>query len=476
MKSSASKKRTLAGLLAASLLLVGAIGLAILLRQEPGPLLQRIQKTGVLVVATRLSPAVYHQGANGPDGFEYALVSEFARHLGVRVRFVFPPTLDALLDATAQGTVNMAAAGLTITPAREQRVRFSIPYEQVTEQLIYRRGSKRPRSLAEVNDGDLQIIASSSHEETLLQQRATEFPQLSWQGRDGIDTARLLSALDQGEIRLTVADSNEAELNRRVFKHAAIAFDLGEPKPIAWAFSRGGDDSLRCAATRFLRQYDEDGRLRRLRARYFGHAGRLNFVDTRDFWRQVRDRLPALRPHFERAAKLTGIDWRVLAAIGYQESHWRADAVSPTGVRGIMMLTQSTADQMKIADRDDPEQSIVGGAQYLQVVGRKIPERIKDHNRLWLTLAGYNIGFGHLEDARILTQRQGGNPDLWLDVKHRLPLLEDKKHHETLRHGFARGQEAVDYVGNIRNYFDLLVWYTTTGDYETRKRITSAVE
>jgi membrane-bound lytic murein transglycosylase F len=253
--------------------------------------------------------------------------------------------------------------------------------------------------------------------------------------------------------------------------HVATAFELGEPQAIAWAFGRAGDGSLRLAINGFLQQFEEDGSLRRLRARYFGHARRLNFVDTRDFWRHTRDRLPKLMPYFEEAAEKTGIDWRLLAAIGYQESHWRPDAVSPTGVRGIMMLTQATAKQMEIEDRNDPQQSIIGGARYLRVVEKKIPDRIEQPDRLWLTLAGYNIGFGHLEDARVLTDRDGADPDQWLEVKQRLPLLSKRKFYQTVRHGKARGREPVTYVDNIRNYYDLLIWYTTTSDRATRDRL-----
>ncbi|MCB1924189.1 MAG: membrane-bound lytic murein transglycosylase MltF, partial [Gammaproteobacteria bacterium] len=272
----------------------------------------------------------------------------------------------------------------------------------------------------------------------------------------------------RGTIRLALADANMTDLSRRFYRHIAVAFALEESKPIAWAFPRSGDDSLRREANAFLQTAQQNGLLQRLEARYFGHGGRLNFVDTREFWRNVRDRLPLYQAHFERAAGITGIDWRLLAAIGYQESHWRADAVSPTGVRGVMMLTQATAKQMDIDDRNDPEQSIIGGARYLRVVEKKIPERIPEPNRLWLTLAGYNIGFGHLEDARILTERDGANPDLWMEVKQRLPLLAKKRFHQTVKYGFARGQEPVDYVDNIRNYYDMLVWFTTTADDTTR--------
>lgn len=474
MGMSARTQSAIAASVAAALLLAGILGLSILLRQGSSSVLERVRQAGVLVVATRHGPSSYYDGADGPDGFEYALVQAFAEHLGVRTRYVFPSTLDALLDATARGTVHLAAAGLTITASREQHLYFSLPYEYVTEQLIYRRGTKKPHSLAEIGEGELQVVADSSHEETLRSLTASKFPDLSWQRNDGISAERLLSALDQGKLRYTVADSNEAALSRRVFTHVATAFELGEPRAIAWAFGRTGDDSLRHAADDFLQQLEKDGRLRRLRARYFAHAGRLNFVDTRDFWRHVRDRLPEFMPYFEKAAEKTGVDWRLLAAIGYQESHWRADAVSPTGVRGLMMLTQTTAKQIGIEDRNDPEQSIVGGAKYLRVVEKKIPKRIMEPNRLWLTLAGYNIGFGHLEDARILTERDGADPDLWMEVKQRLPLLTQKKFYSTVRHGAARGREPVNYVDNIRNYYDLLVWYTTTSDRETRDRLLSA--
>ena len=260
-------------------------------------------------------------------------------------------------------------------------------------------------------------------------------------------------------------------MSRRLYKHSASACDLGDPRPLAWATRRTDDTSLVDAVNDFFQRIERNGWLERLHARYYGHTGRLNFVETRAFWRGVRDRLPAIQTHFERAAELTGLDWRLLAAVGYQESHWRADAVSPTGVRGIMMLTRSTAQQMNVADRNDPEQSIVAGARYLRVVEQKIPGRIREPDRLWLTLAGYNVGFGHLEDARILTERDGADPDLWREIKQRLPLLTVKRFHQTVRHGYARGQEPVDYVDNIRNYYDMLVWFTTVGDNAVREQV-----
>lgn len=471
MTNPADKQQRIAIALAGCLLLAGLLALLPMLSREPVDVLTRVQQHGELLVATRRSPATYHTGSEGPDGFEYRLIAGFAEHLGVDVRFVLPPTLDALLDATAHAEVHMAGGGLTATERRRTLLRFSSPYDSVTEQVLYRRGSERPRNIGDIAPGDLHVLAQSSHEETLRRLRDDSAPELEWVSRDGDGIDALLAALERGELRLTMADSSEAALSRRLYGHAAVAFDLGDPQALAWAFPRSGDSSLRDAANGYLQKIRENGQLQRLRARYFGHTGRLNFVDTRDFWRAVRDRLPAYQRLFEQAAEQTGIDWRLLAAIGYQESHWRPDAVSPTGVRGIMMLTRATARQMKIDDRNDPAQSIMGGARYLRVVEKKIPDRIQPPNRLWLTLAGYNVGFGHLEDARILTQRDGGDPDLWMDVKQRLPLLSKKAYYKTVKHGFARGREPVTYVDNIRNYYDMLIWFTTTADEQSRQRL-----
>lgn len=468
-------RRPVAIAIASLLLLAGALGLLYLLKQPPPPLLERIQQQGELIVAVRESPATMHAGANGPDGFEYALIKGLANRLGVDLHLVTPSHLDKLLELTEIGRVHMASAGLTVTSARQQRLAFSTPYGEVTEQIIYRRGSLRPRTLDAVEPGDLHVVAGSSHEET-LQQLKTSIPSLDWESRYDLGISELLDAIERGDIRLTVTDSDEAALSRRLYENIAVAFDLGNPQPIAWAFPRIADTSLLNAANAYLHEITQNGRLAQLRARYFGHSGRLDFVETRTFWRNVRERLPKYRALFEAAGEASGIDWRLLAAIGYQESHWRPDAVSPTGVRGIMMLTRATAKQMGIKDRNDPAQSIHGGARYLRVVGRKIPDRIGEPNRMWLTLAGYNIGFGHLEDARILTQRDGADPDLWMDVKKRLPLLEKKAYHSTVKYGFARGREPVRYVDHIRNYYDMLVWFTTTADEETRERLLTQAE
>lgn len=435
-------------------------GLLLTTFSTPPSRLEQIQYKGKLQVVTRNSSTTYYTGPAGPQGFEYELARRFAAHLGVVVDIYVPENFSAVLDSVAAGDADFAAAGLTITEERQQRFRFGPTYLTVKPQVIYRKGNRRPRSLADLVDGTFVVMANTRHSE-LLQQLAVDYPGLSWAEDADTDSEELLFRVQSGEIDFTMADSTEFDISRYYYPEIRVAFDLGEPEPVAWAFSRSADDSVYQASLEFFENLKADGELEALIEQTYGHANEFDYVGTRRFLNHIDSRLPRYKEFFRKAAQSTGVDWRLLAAIGYQESHWNPRAVSPTGVRGIMMLTQDTARMLGIDNRVDPEQSILGGARYLVRMRRRIPERILEPDRTWMALAAYNIGFGHLEDARILTEIHGGNPDRWTDVRENLPLLAQKKYYSTLKRGYARGWEPVIYVDNIRSYLDVLRWATS---------------
>ncbi len=462
-------------LIAVLILMVGGCG------DQPKTLLGRIQQRGELVVATRNSPTTYYIGPDGAAGLEYELASRFAKQLGVRLRLVVPDRSGEVLELVARGEADIAAAGLTVTPERQTWIRFGPTYQEITEQLVYRRGSRKPIDIADLGSGQLEVAAGSSHAER-LRALSQQYPALSWNENKQTDSEGLLNLVSQQLIDYTVADSNVIALNQRFYPELRVALDLGEPQPLAWAFPLQGDDSLYHAATKFFEKIRKRHTLEQLLERYYGHVADFDYVGTRLYLRHIKQRLPHFRPTFEQAGKENRIDWRLLAAMGYQESHWNPKARSHTGVRGIMMLTLDTASQVDIDNRLDPEQSINGGAQYFQNVKRKIPKRITEPDRTWMALAAYNVGFGHLEDARKLTEMRNGDPDKWVDVKATLPLLSQKKWYKRTRFGYARGQEPVRYVENIRSYYDLLVWslkhedaYSQTQKAPTAPNITSPV-
>ncbi|MEM7282013.1 MAG: membrane-bound lytic murein transglycosylase MltF [Pseudomonadota bacterium] len=431
---------------------------------QPPTLLEKVQNLGELRVATRVSSSTYYQGSDGPVGLEFDLAREFADYLGVNLVMYAPENFtDVISDVTSE-KAHMAAAGLSITGPREALLKFGPSYMETTPQLVYRYGQGRPKSLDDIKPNELTIVASSSHEEQLRSLKL-HHPELEWQTVSETDSEELIYRVHKGDLKYTVADSTDVLLNRYFYPNIRPAFDLKAPEPIAWAFRRDEDDTLLNASFDFFAGYTADESLADLKERHFGHTNRFDFVGSRLFLRHTNSRLPRYQEDFETAAETYGVPWQLLASIGYQESHWNAKAVSPTGVRGIMMLTQGTARQMGVSNRTDPTQSIMGGARYFNRVKSKIPERIGEPDRTWLALAAYNVGFGHLEDARILTEMHNKDPDRWIDVREYLPLLSQKKWYSQLRRGYARGWEPVLYVDNIRSYYETLLWQTSSRNY-----------
>lgn len=415
--------------------------------------LKTILQTKQLVVATRNAPTTYYEWHDETVGPEYDLTQGFAAHLGVKVTYVVKDTVGELLAAVENGEADIAAAGLTRTPERQQRFLFGPIYQEAQQQVVCRAGGKRPKSVTDLTDLSLVVPSDTSYVEHLqsLQQHNHG---LQWQTTDD-DTEGLLEQVWRKKLDCTIADSNIVAINRRYYPELRVRFNLTKPQALSWIMSKQAKD-LQTAVATWLKRYQNDGKLDNVLERYYGYINEFDYVDTRKFKRRIENVLPKYRRDFEKAASKYDLDWTLLAAQAYQESHWRANAKSPTGVRGIMMLTLDTAKELGISSRLDPKKSIFGGARYYKNLYERIPDHITNPDRNWLTLAAYNIGMGHLNDARILAQRLGKNPNSWSDLTDVFPLLSKKKYYKNLQHGYARGRESVDYVQHIRDYHNIL--------------------
>ncbi|MGM0564754.1 MAG: membrane-bound lytic murein transglycosylase MltF [Pseudomonadota bacterium] len=423
--------------------------------------LERVKSRGHLNAITRFGPTTYYRGPEGDHaGFEYELLSLFAEELGVELKLRTPESFADFLPLLAGGSADLAAAGITVTESRKAMVDFGPTYNAIHQQLVYKSGEiRRPKNLGDTVGKTLEVVAGSSHEETLIEMQEM-YPDLSWTAREDATPGELIQRVNAGEIEFAIADSNEIQVHRRYMPELRVAFNATNPEQLAWAFPKNKDDSLLNEAKAFFERLKAEGKLTQLNERHFGHIQRFDYVDKRTYLRHIEGRLPLYKLSFQQAGEQTGLDWRLLAALGYQESHWDPLATSPTGVRGLMMLTQRTAAQMGVQNRLDPRQAIFGGARYLARQIERVPERIPMPDRLWFALAAYNVGFGHMEDARVLAQEMGKDPDSWLDVKEVLPLLSKPKYYRQTRFGYARGWEPVQYVQHIRDYYEVLVWYT----------------
>lgn len=440
-----------------------ATGIFLLLSacEKPQPTaLERIQEEGVLRVITRNSPSTYFQDRNGETGFEYELAKRFADKLGVKLEMETADNLDDLFQRLNQPKgPDLAAAGLIATPSRTPSALFSHTYLDVAPQVIYRNGQPRPTRPEDLIGKRIMVLKGSNHAEQLRSLQA-KHPALSFEESDAVEIVDLIRMVDEGQIDLTLVNSNELAMNQVYFPNVRVAFDLGETASMSWMVPAGTDLSLLNEANHFLDEALKNGTLQRLKDRYYGHVDVLGYVGAYTFAKHLQQRLPRYEKFFHQSARKHYIDWRLLAAIGYQESLWEPSATSKTGVRGLMMLTQRTAQAMGVSNRLDPRQSIEGGARYLAHVMESLPDSIEQPDRTWFALAAYNVGGGHLEDARKLAQAEGLNPNKWLDVKTMLPRLAQKQWYSKTRYGYARGGEPVHFVANIRRYYDILTWLT----------------
>ena len=420
-------------------------------------LLQQVLHDGELLVLTRNASTTYYEGPQGPSGLEYELTRRFAEYLGVELVIKVRENLDELLDDIQNGDAHIAAAGLTVTEKRQQHVRFTSPYQQIKQQVVYHQNNKRPKSLDQMTEGHLEVLANSSHVER-LNELAPKIDGLVWTENDHVGSTELLNLVAEQVVDYTIADSNEISINRLYHPSLKVAFDVSDKQDLAWAMPKSDDMSLYTAANDFINELEGNGELSLIIRRHYSHLRNYDYTGTNRFISQVRERLPRYHSLFEEAAEQYNLDWRLLAATAYQESHWNPRAVSPTGVRGIMMLTKATAKYLGVLKRTDAEQSIEGGSRYLRKLIDKLPAQIKEPDRTWLALAAYNVGYGHLQDARMITAMRGGNPDKWVDIKDNLPLLRQRKWYKQTRYGYARGTEPVRYVENIRSYYTILNW------------------
>lgn len=403
-----------------------------------------------LVVLTRESPSTYFEGPDGQaQGFEKELVSRFAAYIGRSVEFRVAATTQSLIERLRAGEADFAAAGLSVSHGGAEEFVFGPVYYE-TPIFLACRLVFTLNSLSDLRK-DLVVSDGSVFEELLKDvYRGTVAYSVSPKSVED-----LLDDVAEGDADCTMTGAHMLGLRGTQQQALHVVHEWPEKDRLAWVFPVR-KTYLRDASEGWFEKLQVSGELHAISDRYFGHSGEFDSYDVGRFMQRIRTRLPRFEPIFRNAAALTGLDWDLIAAVSYQESHWNPRAKSPTGVRGMMMLTLETAGTLGISNRLDPEQSITGGARYLRRILRQMPRFLKPEDRKWFALAAYNIGAGHLHDARALAIWKGKNPNTWHDVQDVLPLLANPAYEPRLKHGPARGYEAVDFVRRIRNYLKIL--------------------
>lgn len=414
--------------------------------------LERIKETGQITVLTRNNGHCYYTYRDKSMGFEYELAKAFADLLGVDLNIV-TPKWDELINLLNDGEGDLIAASMTITPSREEQADFSDGYMTIQQQVIVHKANHEVKKIDDLQRRTVHVRSGTSYEERLKELNA-EGLDINIILHDDVPTEELIRKVHGREVEITIADSNIALLNRRYYPDIKIAFPIAEPQMIGWAL-RKNEQALLSKINEFFKTIEEDGTFGKIYHNNYANVEIFDYVDMVKFHHRLQTRLPKYKDIIRQSAKKNGFDWKLIAAIVYQESHFNPKAKSYTGVRGLMQLTQETAKEMGIKNRLDPVQSIFGGVKYLKKIYMKHDD-IKDPDRLLVSLASYNVGHGHVVDAQRIAKKMGLDSKSWSALEKTLPLLRYPKYYKKSNHGYCRGTEPVRYVNRILTYYDIL--------------------
>ena len=427
-------------------------------RIELPSVLDKIKKSKVLNVVLLNSPSVYYIGADGPKGFEYDLLDNYAQYLGVTLHVTTANTTKEAIELSTNPDIHITSASLAKTKEREKSFNFGPSYFEVQEQVVCNRKMLRagnfPKDVEDLAGLKITVGEDTSYSETIEQLHEDGFD-INASYTSEFSTEELLLQVANHEIDCTIADSNIYSLNQRYYPDIELAFSISGLEQLAWVLKQDAKE-LEADMYSWLNIFNQSGKMAQLKDHYYSYALFFDYYNTNMFYKRIKSRLSKYRKYFKKYGQMYNIPCSVLAAQSYQESHWNPKAKSYTGVRGLMMLTLSTAKHVGVKNRLNPEQSIRGGAKHLSKMLGDVPIEVEGDDRLKFALAAYNIGMGHIRDAQVLAQKMSLNKNVWNDLKRALPLLSQKKYYKGLKHGYARGSEPVRYVDSIYDYKDIL--------------------
>jgi membrane-bound lytic murein transglycosylase F len=436
-----------------SLLVFMVIGVSCLSGCARNEALKKIEESGTLTFITRNNAHCYYTYRDQEMGFEYDLAKAFADFLGVELKVKVSKSWDQLFPSLDTGVGEVLGASMTVTPSRLKQADFSVEYLPVQQMVIVHKDNTEIQSIDDLEGESIHVRRGTSYEETLRRLK-----------REGLDVAivlhedvlteALIEDVAQGKIDVTIADSNVALLNRRYYPDIRIAFPVEKPQSLGWAVKKR-EKALLKKINQFFETIKQDGTFDDIYNRYYAYLESFDHLDIKRFHQRVETRLPKYRKTIKEAAGLYGFDWRLIAALVYQESQFNPWAKSFSGVRGLMQLTVPTAQEMGIENRLNPQESIIGGVRYFKQL-HDLYDKAAEPDRTLIALAAYNVGKGHVLDARRIASRKKLDPNKWSSLEKTLPLLSKPRYYKKSRFGYCRGSEPVFHVQNILTYYDIL--------------------
>ena len=424
--------------------------------------LKQIKSNGILRIALVADPPHYFPSKVKKRGYDFELVSHYATSIDVELEIIKTNTSDEIIFLLNQGKVDIGILGSS--PEFDQKnIKNVVTYNNSKWYVIGNRANRQlPKSIDSIEPNTM-IVANGSNASFILHSIEEDYSSLLWDELKNTNVRSILERINENHSKISIISEDIYVYYQYLFPETKKIFVLPIKYPSRWLVKNNNNLSFLYSINSFFNKYKQNGKLEKIGKTYYEHLNAFDYVDIRYYLKRIDKKLPKYKKYFVEAAKNSALDARIIAAVSYQESHWNRKARSPTGVRGMMMLTLDTAKRVGVKNRLNAKQSIFGGAKYLKILYESLSNTIKEPDRLWFTLAAYNIGLGHVEDARTITKSQGDNPNSWIDVEKHIPKLSQKKWYKKTKYGFARGHEPIEFVRRVRRYYDILCLYRQEG-------------
>ena len=426
--------------------------------------LEEIKKDGVLRALVVYSSTSYFLYRGKTMGFEYELLNGLAEHLNLKLELIISDDLDSEFEVLNRGDVDLIAHGMTITNQRKWEVAFT-DYLYLTKQVLVQKQPDNYRKMSwsalqkelihdpiELINDTVSIRRNSAYYERLISFSNEIGGNIVIDTLDGqLTTGEIIAMVADGDIKYTIADENLAKINASDRPILNIDVPISFSQRIAWV-TRKKSQKFRAVVNTWIKSQRKKTDYNVIYNKYFKNKRSFNLRTNSDYYSLNNNQISKYDDLIKTYAKKIGWDWRLLSSQVYQESRFDPDADSWVGAQGLMQIMPATSKSLGIENPTDPQESIKGGSTYLnQIYNRftKVPDSL---NRIKLSMAAYNCGFGHITDAQLLAEKNGLDPNIWTDNVERMLLdlsLPKNYNKPFIKHGYVRGSEPVMYIDKI---------------------------
>jgi membrane-bound lytic murein transglycosylase F len=423
---------------------------------NPVPMdLTEIVKRGYIRAIVDNSSTSYYIYRGRRMGYEFEMLRNLAKHLGVRLHLVVKSDIKEAFKLLNKGAADIIAMNLEVTESRTEMANFTAALGQMGTVLVHRKDLAPISDFRELQGKVVHIRKDAVYKAQLyhLQEAyGVDFSIIEGAG----DNEFFIQKVVDKEIDFTIVDRVDAMVNATYYDNLYIDFEVSPKSDVAWAIRKNAPE-LENTVNQWIENSSRSGYINTLYAKYFKNSKNSYFRSNSPFSSIGGNSISPFDDIIKRGSEDLGWDWRLLASLVYKESRFDTTAVSYAGAVGLLQLMPVTLQRFGVQNPNDPFESLMGGVNYLKYLDRFWRTRIPEANeRIKVMLASYNIGHGHVEDAWKLAIKYGGNPQSWESISTFLQLKTDPKYYKdpVVNSGYAKGHLAVNYVDDIMIIYD----------------------